>query len=256
MTKIWHIIGNGPGTVICVEGERRVRFNQPTAVNDSDCLIICNGKVAEQKRPFVVQGGLPDEQFVVPQLVEHAAQLQNQLGCWPSCGLVALSCLRETNGIIKISAMNLLPSLERPTAMGPRQPLPCAFHNWLGERRLAQAWLERLQWPAYELPFSIKRGFRDEQCFERLMALPSLSRRQASIEWQSLAAIDELSWCESASVERLRACEPLFFLSRGRTNTNLWWMYDNAVSVYVSRVYTALAVAQQTLHHCCPLETA
>lgn len=243
---MWHVIGNGPGTVHCGQHERRVRFNQPIPKDDCNCLTICNGNLVGSYMPFVVHGELQEDGFP-ERLSAHARVLELELGCWPSSGLTALSCLLGPGSSLKVSAMNLLPSLVRSSVWGPRQPLPAAFHNWLGERRVAQGWLSRLEWPTYWLECPTPAIEGEAASFERLQALPFLSRDQAMMEWRTLASVDVQSWYEIATEDRLKAIEGLFFLPRGQRETSLWWMYDSVASSYVNRVRFALAVAQQRL---------
>jgi hypothetical protein len=249
---MWHVIGNGPGTVHCGQQERRVRFNQPIPKDDCNCLTICNGNLVGSYMPFVVHGELQEDGFP-ERLSAHARDLELELGCWPSSGLTALSCLLEPGSSLKVSAMNLLPSLVRSSVWGTRQPLPAAFHNWLGERRVAQGWLSRLEWPTYWLECPTPAIEGEAASFERLQALPFLSRDLAMMEWRTLASVDVQRWYEIATEDRLKAIEGLFFLPRGQRETSLWWMYDSVASSYVNRVRFALAVAQQRLLSVMPM---
>ncbi|HCH0719301.1 TPA: hypothetical protein NKO89_003327 [Vibrio parahaemolyticus] len=142
----WHIIGNGPGDLRLRNNEKVVRFNQPLSFALRADLTITNSKLAGLEKGFLVEGKVPGEKFV-EKLETNSKLLESQLGCKPSLGLLTTKTMLEFGVMTNISYMALMPSLERLLDYDERKALPAAYHNWLGERRIAFLWLDKLNWP-------------------------------------------------------------------------------------------------------------
>ncbi|TWU69655.1 hypothetical protein AYI74_04330 [Shewanella algae] len=220
--------------------------------------------------------------------LSRVAQRQERiLGAWPSSGFAVLGCLYGQAGLkVHVCQMNLLPSLIRAPELNGRMPLAAAFHNWLGERRLAMAWLfgkgsdhAVIDWPDFWLPAPRSQAPDMwlppiKTCpFEALAQLEHCSKAEGRKLWQQLAGTNTNQWLEAFSgdpdsfengsraqasygngsgnkdsgLNKLIAAERLFVLPRDAQETSLWWLYDNEVSVWVSQVHYTLAWLWQTL---------
>lgn len=220
--------------------------------------------------------------------LSRVAQRQERiLGTWPSSGFAVLGCLYGQAGLnVHVCQMNLLPSLVRASELSERMPLAAMFHNWLGERRLAMAWLfgkgndhAVIDWPDFWLPAprsqapDMWRPYIKTCPFEALAQLEHCSKAEGRKLWQQLADTNTNQWLEAVSgdpdsfengsdapasygngsgdkdsgLNKLIAAERLFVLPRDTQETSLWWLYDNAVSAWVSQVHYTLAWLWQTL---------
>ncbi|MGR5529812.1 hypothetical protein ACPV40_09270 [Vibrio alfacsensis] len=244
---IWHIVGNGPGELVVGENERVIRFNQPLPLNAGTNLTITNSKVAGLKNGFLVQGELPDEQFI-GRLETNSKKLEILLGCKPSLGILAIKTMLEYEVVVNVSCMALLPSLKRPKGYSKKKTIPAAYHNWLAERQLALLWIDKLCWPEFLLQVPVQHGASTTittDCFRQLQQLPSLSREEASQLWVELSKVSYHAWLKQANRFNLKSVEPLFYISRDRHLSPNWWMYDNQASVYVNHLQKILALVQQ-----------
>lgn len=220
--------------------------------------------------------------------LSRVAQKQARiLGAWSSSGLAVLGCLYGQAGLnVRVCQMNLLPSLIRTPELSARMPLAAAFHNWLGERRLAMDLLfgrgndhAVIDWPDFWLPAPISQAPTRWQPPIRSCPLAALTQLEHCNKaegrklWQQLAGTNTSHWLEAFSgapapynngsgdidseapesgnntsgFDKLIAAERLFVLPRDVQKTSLWWLYDNEVSVWVSQVHYTLAWLWQTL---------
>lgn len=245
---IWHIVGNGPGDLRVGDNERVIRFNKSLTLNKSTNLTITNSKVAGLKNGVLVQGEVPSEQFT-ERLEANGKELEILLGCKPSLGLLAIKTMLEYEVVVNISCMALLPSLERLQSYSDKKALPAAYHNWLGERRVALHWIDELHWPEFLLNAAPHQDSASvaisTDSFLQLQQLPSLSRKEASQLWKKLSRVSYQAWLDQASCSNLKAVESLFYISRNRHLSPNWWMYDNQLSIYVNRLQKVLAFVQQ-----------
>lgn len=245
----WHIIGNGPGDLVIKKHEKVIRFNQPLTIASIADLVIINSKLAGIEKGFLVQGEVPSELFT-KKLETNTKELESQLGCKPSLGLLTIKTMLEFAVTINISRMTLLPSLERPLEYCKRKALPAAYHNWLGERRLASRWMEKINWPGYEMKLARHDKANDvtitRHC-SNLQSLPGLPKEEATQLLKDLSEVKPFTWLEHIDYSSLKTLEPLFFVLRDRHISPNWWLYDNELSTVVNRLQKNLALAQQAL---------
>lgn len=245
----WHIVGNGPGDLVIKQHEKVIRFNQPWTIASSADLAITNSKLAGIKAGVLVQGEVPSRLFC-EKLEVYGKELEILLGCKPSIGLLTLKTMLELGVTINVSRMTLLPSLERPLDYNKRKALPAAYHNWLGERRLASGWIDKLSWPGFEMKLARHDKVNDatitRHCF-KLPSLPSLSKEEATQLLIGLSEVEPMEWLERIDSSVLQTLESLFFVLRGRRTSPNWWLYDNELSTEVNRLHKNLALAQQAL---------
>ncbi|EGQ8946931.1 MULTISPECIES: hypothetical protein [Vibrio] len=244
----WHIIGNGPGDAVIRAREKVVRFNQTFIDDGSASLTITNTKLAGLEKGFLFAGQMPHEDFIECFEV-NSSELEKQLGCVPSLGLVTIKTLLNLEFEPRVSCMSLLPSLKRAKTLYQRKPLPEAYHNWLGERSLVLFWLDNLDWPEFLLkaPHQNKLS-QNSHCdyFSLLQQLPNLPKEEARRLWQNLSQVGYRTWLEQANQSNLKVIESLFYLSRTSQNSPNWWMYDNQISICVDRLQKVLAFVQQS----------
>ncbi|WP_260261461.1 hypothetical protein [Vibrio intestinalis] len=245
----WHIVGNGPGDLVIKKHEKVIRFNQPLTVASSADLLITNSKLAGIKTGVLVQGEVPSKLFC-EKLEAHGKELGTLLGCKPSIGLLTLKTMLEFGVTINVSRMTLLPSLERPLDYNNRKALPAAYHNWLGERRLASGWMDKLNWPGYAMKlthYEPANCTTSNRILLKLQSLPSLQKEEATQLLKGLSEVEPMTWFTHIDSLSLKTLEPLFFVLRGRGTSPNWWLYDNELSTVVNRLQKNLALAQQAL---------
>lgn len=245
-TQQWHLIGNGPGKAEIRLNERLIRFNQLLSSSASSTLVVSNGRVKGINQPFVVEGQQPSDDFE-RRLNETSGVLESRLAVRPSAGLTTLFVLREESCNLRISCMDLLPTIARPEQMSNRQPLECCFHNWLGERRIALSWAHKLDWPGFWL--SELEVFKLDQAsdpYPSLLSLPSIEKQEGLTLIRWLAGLPHACWKTHATEELLMQAEHLFFLKRGVRDTSNWWLFDFEASGLMARILRTLAMAQQS----------
>ena len=246
-TEQWHVIGNGPGKAEIRPNERLIRFNQSDPGPKSSTLVVSNGRGKGINQPFLVEGLQPPHDFE-RSLNETSGFLESRLGVRPSAGLTTLVALREAPSSLRISCMDLVPTIARPEQASNRLPLACCFHNWLGERRIALSWAHKLDWSEFWL--SELEGSKLSQAsdpYPPLLSLSSIERQEGLrlIRW--LAGQPHACWKTHATEELLIQAEHLFFLRRGVRDTSNWWLFDFEASGLMARIHRTLAMAQQSL---------
>jgi hypothetical protein len=259
------IIGNGPGDLPPdTDGRPYVTFNRVGSVPlRADEIRVVNRKEARlsaDDRPFVVTGEcFPAgwcRQFEA-SLVAAAAELEALLGCLPSTGLATVYALSDMEVPIALYRMPLRPSLLRMPNMSARKPLAAAFHNWLGERRLALQWWNDLpsiwSWSQRCLPVDNSEQARSGASDPFPTLWQWFAENEGESAWantdtlQGLAALPATTWCMPVSAAQLRALERFFFLSRQQRNTPNWWLYRNELSPFIDTLLLRLMQAQQRL---------
>jgi len=242
----WHLIGNGEGLLYLADHELVIRFNQSESPTFRVDLMISNQYIKGRSRAFELTGVQPILGFS-EMLKQHALELERQLGVWPSLGLSTLFAMQELPGKLRISCMNLLPSIARPELMSNRKPLPCTYHNWLGERRLVMPLLNNMNWPNFWLINQEELVLPSGDPFPLLLALSTLNREEGEAQIRKLESQAESSWQYYATQENLKKAEALFYLDRSQQHTNNWWLYNYEASHFMSNIRQRLALAQQAL---------
>ncbi|MBK5915223.1 hypothetical protein CCR84_12990 [Rhodocyclus purpureus] len=183
--------------------------------------------------------------------------LEPLLGCFPSSGLAAIYGALQIAKHVSICRIPLKPSLVRGADMSHRKPLPCAFHNWLGERRLGLSILreygpERLLWESFHLDPVLDKG--ESTDFNPLMLLTDLFSQGKFFQehefvgrLEQLTVIDQSDWVRYAEEKCLMALERHFFLSRHSSDTPNWWLYSNRISVPLDNILYRLMLCQLDL---------
>lgn len=255
------ITGNGPGTVSTdIEPSLDVLFNPPPFRKpNGNELLIRNRRIAKAEcgPPLRVESTRLSSSSIAAveqMLLASHEELSPQLGCLPSSGLATVNCFMELSQTLQVDCMPLLPSLIRPAAMDRRQPLPCVFHNWLGERRLAKEmrlWFSpnRISWPGLSSTIVNSRGSRQADPMNRLLRVfdENCAHPAARSELLDLAAASNESWLASLDLKALAQVEPNFFLPRTAQHSAQWWLYDNDISRGIDEILKRLMWCQQTL---------
>ncbi len=248
----WHIIGNGDGMYELQENERVIRFNQSESSDITADLVISNCYDQHNHKGMRTTGIEPYPGFATV-LLEQAQQLEQALGVWPSLGLTTLFALKDWPTTLRLSCMNLLPSIARPKSLSERKPLPCSYHNWLGERRLAMGLSGNLDWPAFWLPQENLQPPTSSDPYPRLLALAQSGKMEGAELIRQLVSESQGCWNGYATKEKLKNAESIFFLERGEHNTNNWWLYHFEASHLMTNIRQKLALAQQNLYRFSPI---
>jgi len=261
------IIGNGPGKSPKPERDRPcIRFN----LGDDEPLSpmeirISNLRVARRPHESVLfqitSPGMraPDSERLQHLLTQKALKLKAELGCLPSTGLTTIHACIELGLSLRILRMPLRPALLRPPDLAQRKPLAAAFHNWLGEQRLAWQLIaahgDRLRW----LDMTAKTHKTTGQTRGHLDPYPRIHDWMQVAALRGTNAVDQASlvelvsssqfdWYGYANQERLRQLEPFLHLDRTSLETPNWWLYSNSLSTSIDTLLRRLSQAQQLLY--------
>lgn len=259
------IVGNGPGlTEERGTHQLTITFNpSPERIPVRGEIQISNWKHAGLQtdcRPFVVVapslGSAWPRQFE-SMLARSSATLVRQLDCLPSSGLVAIHAGLQLAERVSIYRMPLKPSFVRSSDMSPRKPLPCAFHNWLGERRIALSILrdfgsERLFWESFFLEDVVDFGQpADFNPLERLVDVFSQGNSVQECELietlERLSRVHTTTWIRNADSSCLKSLERFFFLGRNSSDTPKGWLFNNRISSLLDDILYKLMRCQLEL---------
>lgn len=261
------VIGNGPGEMPKFERDRPfIRFN----LSDDTPLSLMEIRVSNQRVTRrsnesavfqVLSRGMRDAERDQFQhlLSQQASKLGAELGCLPSTGLATVNACMEQGLSLQVFRMPLRPTLFRVPELAPRQPLAAAFHNWLGEQRLAWQLIaaqgERLKWldmtaKSHAVTSETERHLDPYPCIFDWMQDAAL-RGPNSVDRANLvelATSSRFDWEGHANHERLRQLEPFFHLDRTRQETPNWWLYSNSLSITIDTLLTRLTQVQHFLY--------
>lgn len=259
-----YVVGNGSGVPPTLDKDIPfVVFNQsaskPLRAGE---IRINNRKFAgldERSLPFVVRSrslSVDDCEHLQDKLRTTSNWLCNQLGCLPSAGLATVFALTEMGMGLQLFQMPLRPSLVRVNTIPMRQPLAAAYHNWLGERRLAWQLLrmnpELLIWPQLYLQLDSAETVQDTSSlyFRLRQWFTSHANRSGKTDistLQELAILPVRSWYPPPDIDTLQELETFFFLSRQQQATPNWWLYRNDMSTVIDTLLLRLMQVQQYL---------
>lgn len=260
------IIGNGPGdSPEVLFGSPHVTFNRPPTSNlQTGEISISNRKVSETSctnslltvvsKSFSVGFCLELQNA----LSDIALDLRMSLGCYPSAGTTIFIALSSLQIPLHVFKMTLCPGLERPNTLPLRKPLPSAFHNWLGERRIVlECWRESstyCHWPQLYLSTDPVKFFIKDLTnpYTSLMEwfLKHEGGNPFDAETATLQRLIDLplsAWQLNANLNVLIELERFFFLSRDELLTPNWWLYCNNTSKLMNAIQLRLMQVQQTL---------
>lgn len=261
------IVGNGPGQTPEPEHDRPcVRFNlsgdkplSPMEIRVSNLRV---ARLPHESVLFqVLSQGMKDADCERLQylLTQQALKLKTELGCLPSTGLTTIHTCIELGLSLHILRMPIRATLLRPPDLTPRKPLAAAFHNWLGEQRLAWQLIaahgDRLRW----LDMTAKTHETTGQTRGHLDPYPRIHdwmqvaalRGPNTVDQASLVELvssSQFDWYGYANQERLRQLEPFLHLDRTSLETPNWWLYSNSLSTSIDTLLRRLSQAQQLLY--------
>lgn len=261
------VIGNGPNEMPMFERDRPfIRFNLSDDIPLSPMEIrVSNRRVAELSgKPAVFQvqsQWMKDTEHEQLQhlLTKQASKLGAELRCLPSTGLTTVHVCIGLSLSVQVFRMPLRPTMFRASELPPRQPLAAAFHNWLGEQRMAWRLIasqgDQLSWP----DMVAKRCAIAGETERGLDPYPRIFEwmQKASVEGPDfvdpanlveLANSSRFDWLGYAKYERLHQLEPFFYLDRTRQKTANWWLYSNTLSTAIDTLLGRLTQAQRFLH--------
>ncbi|NKF50462.1 hypothetical protein G3R49_07745 [Shewanella sp. WXL01] len=261
------IFGNAKGEIQVPNQGIAITFNS-TRRAEPNVINICNGPYAKSDKSFVVSNS-PDNEWLEQQLDTVAKQIEPQIGCWPSTGLVTVILMSLLSKQVNVQRMALLPSLARDEGMPKEQHLLCVVHNWLGERRIALGLVltnKHIQWPELFLSPLVtsedneKAQALDEQNLEianPFELLHKISRKaetpaamiytfQTSI-FKQLAQMSDHIWLTMASTKALTQVEAIFAHEQAETESSPWYLTDPKVNQYLNPIRHHLAYCQQLI---------
>ena len=256
------IIGNANGDWQAATQGFTIIFNGTFATGDK-IINICNGPYAGSKEDFVVTG--LHQAWLANQLSLIANELEEQLSCWPSSGLVSFVLFSRIGSELSLSRMSLLPSLNRGLDLLDSEHLPCVVHNWLGERRIALKLHSndnngngiQAHWPELHLLSTNAKStsnnndmdIASQDPFEQFMLLSQQPVKSIS----GMSVLTQLSqlplsiWLKHSSQQKLLQVEQILFNEHPETNTGFWYLSDNEASAFLDSIRTNLALCQQQL---------
>lgn len=261
-----HVVGNGPGDAPRLALDVPVVFFNPADLREPRGLeaFVSNHRHRGYRkalgRPFIVESAWLDSadmQRIEAALATSAASVEAQLGCFPSAGIATVHAALAQGARVHVHRMPLKPDFLRHSGMGPRQALPGAYHNWLGERRVALELLRShgatcLSWASLRLRMpgdEPQRG--DAKPVSELLALledtQSSAREHFARELERLAGFDLRTWLQGTDLALLREIEPYLFLDRRSRITGNWWLYCDRCAPGLDAVLGRLMLCQQAL---------
>lgn len=261
------VIGNGPSKMPKFERDRPfIRFNLSDDIPLSPMEVrVSNRRVAElsgEPAVFQVQSQWmkdAERERLQHLLTKQASKLGTELRCLPSTGLATVHACIELGLSVQVFRMPLRAALFRASELAPRQPLAAAFHNWLGEQRMAWRLIasqgEQLSW----LDMVAKRCAIAGETEGWLDPYPRIFEwmQHASVggpdsvdpaKLVELAISSKFDWEGCAKHERLHQLEPFFYLDRTKQKTPNWWLYSNTLSITIDTLLGRLTQAQRFLH--------
>lgn len=242
------VLGNGPHDEDSTLPPKlaRVVFNRP---EDSADIVVYNGRVLSRTNPFVVHAPNNDLcHFLESALKREQADLRSTLGAPASSGLTFVRLACSLTPELWVYRMPLAPSLARPIGLGNRKPLACAYHNWLGERRLAFELIRsassdcQIHWKSLYFPSREPSSVRHGDPWETLQA--AASSRSTEL-WDQASRYDTLHLAAHMDHARMQQIEHLFHLVVGENETPNWWLYDQQASAAIERLLKKLMWCQQ-----------
>ena len=261
------IIGNGPSEMPKFERDRPfIRFNLSDDIPLSPMEVrVSNRRAAKLSSVppvFQVQSQWmkdTERERLQYLLAKQVFKLGTELGCLPSTGLATVHACIELGLSVQVFRMPLRPALFRAPELAPRQPLAAAFHNWLGEQRVAWRLIasqgDQLSW----LDMVAKHCAIAGETEGRMDPYPRI------FEWMQIASMggpdsvdpanlvelaipSKFDWEGYAKHECLQQLEPFFYLDRTKQMTPNWWLYSNALSITIDTLLGRLTQAQRFLH--------
>lgn len=242
----WQVLGNGPRSSNAIDDmsqRHTIVFNRGFPEMSDGCRIE-NQIISGNGSKLRVRGYPPYLEFKQVLVTQHA-NLDPILNSVPSLGLCCLFALIDTSIDTSVTGMNLLPSLARDNSLSLRQPKACHFHNWLGERRLILPFITHIDWPQFYLPPVATTRSHRANPYELLTKLMTLEKPTAIYAIQQLANIDSQDWLSHGDLALIKSFDSLFYLSRTKSRTLNWWLYDNQASKLMDIIHYQLAWAQQ-----------
>jgi len=250
--KEWIVIGNGVNTdhnlyaKDALNKSRRIIVFNDGYPQISHTNRVVNGKSIQGSSPMCISGNLSTDTFNLALKTSHNS-LKKLLSNSPSTGLSTIHTLTSMKTeIIHIKSMNLLPSIARKNNTPEEKNIPCHYHNWLGERRLAFSLMTKntIFWPQWHLPSPAGKLIAEDP----ITLLKVLENEPGNVHLPIfLSKISISCWLNHLTLDILHSLEPMFHLSRtSRASTN-WWLFDYEASIYMARVHLILAYCQQQI---------
>jgi len=200
-----------------------------------------------------VNAGIAKLEHDINQILDQQAL---ELGCLPSSGYALIHGLWNSHERVSVDGIWFNPSLARPTDLAPRKPLPQAFHNWLGERRTTfQRWLTEppmnWNWPMIdgvdtESPSACTappQGSVHHSLLAEVMVESVRSKSMRDLEDMAHTRVEPSPDLLHASPEVMRL-EQMFHLSRTKSDTPNWWLFDPEASAVIDHIAQRLRHAQ------------
>lgn len=244
----WLVLGNGSVNIDLTTLEKKdkiIVFNNGY-LNLKEACRICNKRISGAHAELTVYGSAPFDNF--SEVINQVFVLQqNTLNNIPSSGLCVLLALLKHSIATEVEGMDMLPSLARNISMPASKPMPCAYHNWLGERRVILQNRDKLKWPQFYIEPLIRQKSVQIDPFNLLLNLTFQDKHQSLETLRKLSNVSSEVWLLHASRDRLLATEQLFFLTRHQNRTNNWWLFDYHSSNFMNDIRHQLAWVQQQL---------
>lgn len=244
----WLVLGNGTVNIDLTTLEKKdkiIVFNDGYLNLKGTCRI-SNKRISGANAELTVYGPEPFDNFseVINQIFVRQQYTLNNI---PSSGLCVLLALLKHSIAPQVEGMDMLPSLARDIEMSVSKPMPCAYHNWLGERRVILQNRDKLKWPQFNIEPLIRQKSVQMDPFNLLLNLTFQDKHQSLETLRKLSNISSEVWLRHANQNRLLAIEQLFFLARHQNRTKNWWLFDYHSSNFMNDIRHQLAWVQQQL---------
>jgi len=244
----WLVLGNGPvkKELITLKDTGNLIVFNDGYLNLKDTCRIRNKRTSGANTELTVYGQEPFNNF--SEIINQIYKLQQgTINNIPSSGLCVLLALLNNSIYPEVEGMNMLPSLSRDIVMPTNKPVPCTYHNWLGERRVMLQYRDKLKWPQFNIePLPPKKPFQMDP-FGLLLRLTLQEKHQSLATLRQLSNVPSEVWFTHATKNRLLEVEQLFYLTRNQNRTKNWWLFDYHGSVLMNDIRHQLAWVQQKL---------
>lgn len=233
-----HVIGNGSGTITknISDDFVRVCFNKEELGSigwTGGKIKISSKRIKGNEHGYfeVIYESNPElANKLATKMNDYAYSVQGKINAWPSSGFTFVHTVWDAAEELQIDRIGFNPKLTREPETEKPLPLPCAYHNWIGERgfsmsRLMNNSLGIVSWKSIfstslfngkeniNDPYGLfKEGFANRDIDAMRIALNTNYRY-----WKfSLTKTENWLFLEN-----------LLYIARGKRSSPNWWLFSD-----------------------------